>query len=443
MPSLSTALRATPPGTPRVDPAASAPPAIGGAPAYVHTGARLGWATLAYLACVVATITLEPFVFRRPVAPAVVWWAPDAPWHGWFDVVANVAMFAPLGFVAALARSHRGGRRLSPARAFALGAAASAAIELVQRFEPGRYASPTDVASNAVGAALGAWLCRRLAAKLRADTPLVGRLALELPITGLVYVALPLLTLAGLTAGALPAVQGTRALGLVALAAFGGTLLGTLQRRQLGPAGVRPRATAAVAGCWFAAGAVPGAATAPAVYALGAVIAAAAAWCVGRDAVPNVRAVERRFEGEAVGRAVPWLACYLALVPLGDPAGGTWDRAAVLRDLEHGAGFTVLGYLLAEAWGRREWRYRQAVWRVAFTAAAAAGVSALLAAWVGGAVVPGAGIVLRAAAATYGGWIYHLQRAHVRALVAGRTAPLRVRGRPPRESGPGAAPQWR
>ena len=443
MPSLSAALRATPAGPPGVNTAAAPPPATGAAPAYARTGARLGWATLAYLACVVVTITLEPFVFRRPAAPGVVWWAADAPWHGWFDVVANVAMFAPLGFVAALARSHRGGRRVSPARAFALGAVASAAIELVQRFEPGRYASPTDVASNAAGAALGAWLCRRVAAKLGADTPLVGRLALELPLTGLVYVTLPLLTLAGLTAGALPELQGTRALGLAALAAFGGTLLGTLQRRQLGPGGVGPRATAAVAGGWFAAGAVPAAATAPAVYAAGAAIAAAAAWCVGRDAALNVRAVERRFEGEAIGRAAPWLACYLSLVSLGDPGGEAWGRASVLRDLEHGAGFTVLGYLLAEAWGRRELRYRHAVWRVALTAVAAAGVSALLAAGAGGTVVPGAGVLLRAAAATYGGWIYHLQRAHVRALVAARTASVRVPGRPPRGSGPGAAPRWR
>jgi hypothetical protein len=158
---------------------------------------------------------------------------------------------------------------------------------------------------------------------------------------------------------------------------------------------------------------------------------------------PDVRAVERRFEGEAVGRAAPWLACYLALVPLGDPGGDAWGRAAVLRDLERGAGFTVLGYLLAEAWGRREWRYRRAVWRVALTAGAAAGVTALLAAWTGDAVVPGAGVVLRAAAATYGGWIYHLQRAHVRALVAARTAPIRAPGRPPRGSGRGVAPRWR
>jgi hypothetical protein len=130
-------------------------------------------------------------------------------------------------------------------------------------------------------------------------------------------------------------------------------------------------------------------------------------------------------------------------VSLGDPGGEAWGRASVLRDLEHGAGFTVLGYLLAEAWGRRELRYRHAVWRVALTAGAAAGVSALLAARAGGAVVPGAGVLLRAAAATYGGWIYHLQRAHVRALVAARTASVRVPGRPPRGSGPGAAPRWR
>lgn len=409
--------------SPLPPPSAATRPAASAAP-YAHTGARLGWATLAYIGCVVLVVTLEPFVFRWPSALHVLYWAPDSPWGGWFDVVTNVAMFLPLGFVAALTRSATVPPRRGGTLAWVLvaGAAASAAIELAQCLEPERYPSPTDVAANAAGAWLGAWLCRRAAVHLGADTPLVGRLAIELPVVGLVYVTLPLLTLAGLTA-ATPDGTPARLLAIAALAAFGGTLLGTVQRRHLGPTGVtRAPTMAAVAALWFAVGAFPAALTARVAYVAGIAVAASAAWLVGHRAVAGVRDIERRFESEALGRAAPWFGAYLTLVALGDRSAVSWGRVAILRDLEQLAGFTVLGYLLAEAWGRREWRYRHSAWRVGAAAAVVAlGTSAL--AGTGGqgwALV--AVVAARAAAAAYGGWIYHLQRAHVRALVAARRA---------------------
>jgi VanZ family protein len=130
-----------------------AAPALAGGE-YAHTGARLGRAVLAYVAAVVLVITLEPFAFRRPVAVELTWWAADGPWRGWFDVLANVALFLPLGFLAALTRSagDRGARGAARARvAFAGGALLSAAVECVQVLEPGRYPSPTDVLTNAPG----------------------------------------------------------------------------------------------------------------------------------------------------------------------------------------------------------------------------------------------------------------------------------------------------
>jgi hypothetical protein len=153
----------------------------------------------------------------------------------------------------------------------------------------------------------------------------------------------------------------------------------------------------------------------------GLAITAATAWLTGRPAVDGVRTIERRFEGEALGRASPWLLAYLALVPLGDVAGAPWNRLTILRDLEAAVGFAVLGYALSEAWGRREWRYRHSAWRVALVAAGVAAASALIAGagtsahdW--SALAAGAQV----ASAGLGGWIYHLQRAHVRALVDAR-----------------------
>jgi VanZ family protein len=378
---------------------------------------------LAYVAGVVLVITLEPFAFRWPTAVALTWWAPDSPWHGWFDVAANVALFLPLGFLAALTWAAGAGPAAGAARvraALAGGALLSLAVECVQLLEPGRYPSPTDVATNALGAALGAWLHARSERHLGADSPLVGRLALELPVMGLVYVALPLVTLAAVGAGADPG--GARGLGLAALGGAGGALLGTVQRRQFGPRGaVRARTISLAAVGWFAAGALPALVTAPRAYGAGALLAGGVAWAVGRAGVPGVRGIERRFEGEALSRAAPWLGGYLALMPLGNGPDG-WGRLPILRDLEHAVAFTVLGYVLAEAWGRREWRYRWTAWVVAAAATVAAVAIGAAQSAAGGERPSVLGVAVLAASACWGGWLYNLQRAHVRALVAARAA---------------------
>jgi hypothetical protein len=409
-----------------VNPAAPRPP-------YGETGARLGAAVLGFVAAVVGAITLQPFRFRWPAHVTVMGWS------AWFDALANVALFVPLGFVWALTRAARTAttepvaadvraraRRRTLALALTGGALVSLAIEVVQVFEPGRYPSPVDVATNALGALLGAWLHARAARALGADTPLVGRLALELPVTGLLYVTLPLCTLAavGVAATDAPRLLGVapRAVALLLLAAFGGALVGTIQRRQLGPAGtLRAWQGALAAGAWFVAGALPALATAPRALAAGAALAALVAWDLGRRAL-NERALGRRFEAEALAMAAPFLAGYLLLLPLGDPHAGLdlLTRLGILRQVETLAAFTVAGYLLAEAWSRRELRYRHTAWRVGGAALLATAALAGARADHGGSAAPAALLAAQVVAAAYGGWLFHLQRAHVRALVEAR-----------------------
>jgi hypothetical protein len=376
---------------------------------------------LVFVAAIVGAITLQPFRFAWPAHVEIMLWA------GWFDALANVALFVPLGFVFALTRAARttGGGTL--ARALAYGALASLAIELTQLFEPGRYASPIDVATNALGAQVGAWLHARAARRLGADTPLVGRLALELPVMGLVYVAMPLCTLAAVSSAApdAPRIAGVspRALALVLLAVFGGTLLGTVQRRQLGPAlALGPAGAGLVAAGWFLIGALPAMATAPRALALGTALAAAVAYDIGRRATWPP-AAERRFETEALAVAAPFFVGYLLLLPLGDPPLGpdASTRLGIMRHVETLAAFTVGGYLLAEAWGRRQLRYRHTAWRVGLAGAGAAATLAAVRAWHGVESAGALAIAMHAVAAAYGGWLYHLQRAHVRALVTART----------------------
>lgn len=401
-----------------------------GAP-YASTGVKLGHAVLGYLVVVVLVVTLAPFDFRVPDGIHLTYWASDSRWNGVFDPVANIALFAPLGFLYALTRSAVvPDARSTLWRAGGAGLLLSMCIETTQLFEPARYSSPTDVASNALGALVGAWLHRRLARHLRADALLAGGLALELPVTGLVYVALPLVTLAALTVGGGPpgdVAFAPRSAGLVALGLFGAALVGTVQRRRRAPSRMRSavaRRAAAAAGAaalWFGFGALPALGSAPRAFGVGLALAAIAAAAVSTRAIGSSRD-ERRFEGEAIGRAAPFLALYLALFAFGQDAGGPGlTDGDILRSLEGLCGFAVLGYLLGEAWGRRELRYRHSVWRVAAAAGVAALAQALLAhgdeAAAGPALVE---IAARAVCAAYGGWIYHLQRAHVRALVDAR-----------------------
>ena len=153
------------------------------------TALRLGRAMLGYLVLVTSIITLAPFRFQWAPAHGLtdIW--------GWSDLVMNVLMFVPFGFVYQLTRP-RGAAPDWPQVAV-LGAAISGAIEILQLFSPMRYSSLMDVVANTTGAAVGAWLFARLARRLNDETA-VRSFALELPLMGLVYQLIPLCWLIGL-----------------------------------------------------------------------------------------------------------------------------------------------------------------------------------------------------------------------------------------------------
>ena len=375
-------------------------------------GAGLARAALLYIGVVIAVITLAPFDFAVPSrfqVRADVWSV--------FDVVTNVLLFLPVGFLATLAR--RDERSGAAWRALLVGALLSAGIECAQLFEAMRYPSPWDVIANALGASLGAALTLRLRRRLD-PAALVGRLALQLPLVGLVYLLVPLGWLRALTAGAAPA----RAWALLMLGLFGASVLGAVQRRYLGPGGVAsPRGMALVAGTWFFVLAGPALGVAPALVAGGTLFVAAFAW-QRAAASPHATDGERRFEAATLRRAAPFLAAYLALLPLtAVDAAGPAGHAYILGLVESVAAFTVLGYAVAESFGRRE---LSPVRGGALVAAAA------LAVVVGQALLHGAGAlavgdaavaaIVGTLAALYGAWLYGLQRAQVRALVEGARA---------------------
>ena len=150
------------------------PPPPGPLPDFAFTGRKLGTAVLGFVLCVVGVIMLEPFTFAVPARVTVTWW------DNWFDPVANVVLFLPLGVLLALL--------LPPRRrwvAVPVLATASVLVELVQHVAlPRRFATGWDVLANTTGAVLGvvlvvvsmALLRRRAAPDPGPVTVPVGRL---------------------------------------------------------------------------------------------------------------------------------------------------------------------------------------------------------------------------------------------------------------------------
>jgi len=376
-------------------------------------------ALLAYVALITTVVTLLPFEFTLPTEPRVILSG------GLFDIVANVGLFVPLGFLYAVARQDQA---IRPARVFFIALLASSAIESVQLFEATRFASLSDVLANGSGAYLGAVLQRSLARRIAMDARTVGRLSLELPLMALVYLLVPLLWLDGL-AGATSAMPLWP---LLALGLFGASLLSAAQRYHFGPNHLLSRKLMVAAACgWFLLGAFPGLAPRASIVLL-LMIAAIGAFVWVRSAdQARARPINRRFESRALWEGAPFYAAYLLLLVAPTTAGlnaswrwsigpgltSDWNSGTVLHIVETVAAFTLLGYMLAEFRGRLEARFRNGAPHIALWS----GVVALVVEVLEGFRLDGGasalGWVVLVGASLYGSWIYHLQRAHVRRLL--------------------------
>ena len=384
------------------------------------TALRLGRAVLGYLALVTSIITMAPFRFQWTPAHGLT-----SIWN-WSDLVMNVLMFVPFGFVYQLTRP-RGAPPDWP-RVVILGAAVSGTIEVLQLFSPTRYTSLLDLATNTAGAAVGAWLFARLARRLEDDTA-VQSLALELPLMGLVYQLIPLCWLIGLGSEG-----GTRGIFVLPIAAFAGAVLGTVHAAYLVPERHQDRRwLVALSLGWVIVAVVPGAGGDLDLICAGATLTLGIA-LLRSIATTRDRAVDahRRFELPTLRLVMPLFATYLALSSLWplDAAIPVWHwlvalapaqveltQPVVYRLLEHVAAFTLAGYMIAEFHGRDTRGLRATARQVALWAG---GISLLLEAARGWHPDAGASVLLwlfTVVAALFGGWMYVLQRDHVRALV--------------------------
>lgn len=371
---------------------------------------------LLYFLGVIGVITLAPFQFLRPRQVNVLVTG------NWADAAANVLLFVPLGFLYPLTRAAR--EDPSPAAVFLLGALLSAAIETTQALEPARVTSLIDVVTNAAGAALGAALLAAVSRRIRVNAGLIGRLSLEIPLIGLIYLLVPLLVVASLSARQQP----LRMLSVLVLGLVGARLISTVQRNHFGPSGLLDsRDATLVATGWMVLGSFPVLFSHAAAGV--AIVAAVATTTWFECSRPStITSADRRFEADALRRAAPYVVAYLLVMIVLPLSAGirAWrfrvGLAGAMNDidaqmvglLEPVAALTVLGYLLAEARSRRELPFRKVAARVGLECA---GVALLLEAsramqrHEAGSVVR---LVLVVAAGVLGAGMYHHQREHVR-----------------------------
>ncbi len=83
-----------------------------------------------------------------------------------FDLLANVAVYLPLGFFLTLALNRLAGRFTPPILTVVLGTALSFALESLQTWLPSRVPSNLDLACNAVGTLLGALLAHTIGQRI-------------------------------------------------------------------------------------------------------------------------------------------------------------------------------------------------------------------------------------------------------------------------------------
>lgn len=382
----------------------------------------------------VVVITLSPFRFTlEPVNALTSRWTA-------FDLVMNVVMFVPIGFLHQLSRPRAKG--LAWRGALAMGMGLSALIESAQFFTPGRFPSLVDLATNTVGAGVGAWIAARTLGRVDAIRA-VRAFGVDLPLMGLVYILAPLLWLVGLGSE-----NASGAWVLLPLTVGAGWIIGAVFTSFQGVERSRLLLGTAV---WLVVALVPGSLRFPGPVAVAGLTGLGAAWL--RTLAPARLTMEegaegqvpRRFEVPTLRVVLPLFLAYLAVSSLApvEPLGGSWagtlallpegqrlTNAAIFRSLEHVAAFTLAGYVIAEYRSRSFDRFRTVAPTVLGWAAALSSGLEVARGWHPRHAASASMFALTLIAAVLGSWLYLLQLAHVRALVA-RGEEARSPSRPP------------
>ncbi|HKY54782.1 MAG TPA: VanZ family protein [Anaerolineales bacterium] len=377
-----------------------------------QTGQRLTAAVLGYIVLLIFLLTWNPFYLDLPEEVSLSLRV------GPRDAIRNVVLFLPVGFLYRLMKG-------SPSGAILLGFAISAVAEMGQFFMPARTPSIVDLVTNTSGAGLGVLLHDLLATRITMSPRLVGRLALETPLMGLLYLMVPLLWVNRLITD-----DPSRWLLTVLIGMCGAVVLSDTYQQWWGPTSFGSLGRVALAAAiWFFIGIGPSLMVQPLPGFISLILIAVLTAVFAAFPRP---AADHRFERVTLIRLLPVFILYLflsTLWPLFQPIT-TWhgifgitdqliidDVKINFRLLEHLAAFTVLGYIAAEWRGRSELPWRRDLPRLLLIAAVSALILEVLVGFQAG---PGASLLrgmLAIFGALFGSLMYHLQRDHVRFLL--------------------------
>ncbi len=314
---------------------------------------KLGFALLGYMAVVTLILTWAPFRFAIPNEVNL-----DFKIH-LYDVVSNIFLFVPLGFLLQLSLKDP---QRSPAKtALVAGALLSTIIEIGQFFLEGRYSSPIDIMTNSTGAWLGGLVYTRI--RLQMTERRVGILALNLPLTSLFYLLTPLFWLTGFTGGD----ESARIITIPILALIGSIILAAVYNYRLRHSTtITPIMVARAAVIWFYIATVTVFMEAPFLIILTGIFVGILVLAQTDNRFAR-RAEERRFEALTLRRVLPLFTLYMFLqvfwpFQAPDPIWDmTWDLdglsdnpplSEIFRFLEYLAAFTLFGYMISEFAGR-------------------------------------------------------------------------------------------
>ncbi|GBC62025.1 hypothetical protein DENIS_2988 [Desulfonema ishimotonii] len=270
----------------------------------------LRYTLFAYTVCVVLLITLMPFNFDFHI-PRRIRFA----WHGDLpDILSNIFLFIPLGFLYRLC--FRQGRGRLCLQELMLGLLMSLAIEALQIFLPSRKPTVADVLTNGSGVWLGAQLDVLVMSRLNRDH-LVKLFALELPLMALICFLTPLLWISAYTTHIYP----NRLVLILLLGLFGSGIWHSIFVHRLRPEGhLSEKKMLFMAVAWFFISSTPALINVPwHVAVMGALMMAALVLQMGWQIRWPPNSADRRFEVATLKRYLPLYAAYLFLLMLWPP----------------------------------------------------------------------------------------------------------------------------
>lgn len=312
----------------------------------------LGTALFTYMLIFVLMITLAPFSYHIPERLAVFWF-----WE-LKEMLQNVFLFVPFGFLlhSVINPSRKGYLH----KVFWASLGLSTFIEFNQFYIYTRMTSLYDIFANTGGGVIGALFYNLIREKLN---QLSGKMVLDMPLTNLLFLLVPLLWLSSLAIGN----QLQRIWLLLPLGLIGLIIVADLFTNRIHPSWINRLFTLLFYEAWFLSGAFPALIEYPKIVALMAFVCGIVLGVILLLYTPPKNG-EQRFELSALKKIVPLYALYLIVLNRWPMRSFTFDYNFtfvpeglftnsdlddIIRMIQLFSSFTIVGYVMYQYINRK------------------------------------------------------------------------------------------